>query len=111
MEQLYERVCEACKAQGISIKQLEKYEESFWVSGGGGTDFRPVFEYVETLLEDGEFEDLRGLIYFTDGYGIFPPKAPEYDVAFVFVDNERSNVRVPAWAMKVLMTSEEVMER
>ena len=24
MEQLYERVCEACKAQGISIKQLEK---------------------------------------------------------------------------------------
>ena len=94
-----------------SIKQLEKYEESFWVSGGGGTDFRPVFEYVETLLEDGEFEDLRGLIYFTDGYGIFPSHAPDYDVAFVFVDSERSNVRVPAWAMKVLMTSEEVMER
>ena len=94
-----------------SLKQLEKYEESFWVRGGGGTDFRPVFEYVDGLVEDGEFEDLRGMIYFTDGYGIFPSHAPAYDVAFVFVDTERSNVRVPAWAMKVLMTQEEVMER
>ena len=94
-----------------SLKQLEKYQESFWVSGGGGTDFRPVFDYVELLLDKGEFEDLRGMIYFTDGYGIFPSHAPDYDVAFVFVDTERSNVRVPAWAMKVLMTQEEVMER
>ena len=94
-----------------SLSQLQKYEDSFWVRGGGGTDFRPVFDYVELLLDKGEFEDLRGMIYFTDGYGIFPSHAPDYDVAFVFVDTERSNVRVPAWAMKVLMTQEEVMER
>ena len=92
-----------------SLRQLESYGDSFWVSGGGGTDFRPVFEYVDALVEDGEFDDLRGLIYFTDGYGTFPTRAPSYDAAFVFVDSEETDVKVPAWAMKVLMTQEEVM--
>ena len=94
-----------------SLRQLESYGNSFWVSGGGGTDFRPVFEYVDALVDDGEFDDLRGLVYFTDGYGTFPAHAPAYDVAFVFVDSEETNVRVPGWAMKVLMTQEEVMQR
>ena len=93
-----------------SLAQLKDYEESFWVSGGGGTDFKPVFEHVDSLVERGEFENLRGVIYFTDGYGSFPVKAPAYDVAFVFVDDDARNIRVPAWAMKVVMTSEEVLE-
>lgn len=94
-----------------SLAQLESYGESFWVSGGGGTDFKPVFEYVDELVESGEFNDLRGLIYFTDGYGAFPVKAPAYDVAFVFVDDGATNVKIPAWAMKVIMTQEEVLQR
>jgi len=94
-----------------SLAQLESYSSSFWVSGGGGTDFKPVFEYVDELIESGEFNDLRGLIYFTDGYGAFPVKAPSYDVAFVFVDNEALNVKIPAWAMKVIMTQEEILQR
>lgn len=35
--------------------------------GEGGTDFRPAFEYVNHLIEQGEFYHLKGLIYFTDG--------------------------------------------
>jgi len=94
-----------------SLAQIEEYAASYWVSGGGGTDFKPVFEYVDSLLEAGEFSDLRGLIYFTDGYGAFPTKAPDYDVAFVFVNEEDTSMKVPGWACKVIMTQEEVMTR
>ena len=94
-----------------SLAQLESYADSFWVSGGGGTDFRPVFDYVDELVDAGEFNDLRGLIFFTDGYGAFPARPPAYDVAFVFVDTQDTNVKVPSWAMKVTMTQEEVLQR
>lgn len=93
-----------------SLRQLEEYADSFWVSGGGGTDFRPVFSYVDKLVESGEFSDLRGLVYFTDGYGTFPARPPDYDVAFVFVDAEGRDVRVPPWAMKVIMSHDEILE-
>ncbi|MBQ9041356.1 MAG: hypothetical protein IJ111_00910 [Eggerthellaceae bacterium] len=94
-----------------SLAQLEEYADSFWVSGGGGTDFKPVFEYVDALVDEGEFADLRGLVYFTDGYGAFPTHAPGYEVAFVFVDDEDTEAKVPGWAMKIVMTQEEVMQR
>ena len=94
-----------------SLLQLESYADEFWVSGGGGTDFKPVFEYVDSLLDAGEFDDLRGLIYFTDGYGAFPTRAPDYEVAFVFVDDDDATRRVPAWACKVTMTQDEVLQR
>ncbi len=48
------------------------------VKGGGGTDFRPVFKYVqEHKLQP------RVLIYFTDGYGGAPEKKPRYPVVWV----------------------------
>lgn len=46
--------------------------------GGGGTDFRPVFKYIK----DNEIE-IDALIYFTDGYGDFPKKEPDYPVIWV----------------------------
>ena len=49
-------------------QQLEKYLESMTLRGFGGTDFRPVFEYVDELIERREFTNLNGLIYFTDGF-------------------------------------------
>lgn len=48
------------------------------ISGGGGTDFRPVFEWVE---RDGLRPDL--LIYFTDAEGDFPPHEPPYPVIWL----------------------------
>jgi len=44
-------------------------------SGGGGTAFEPVFEYIEQ-------NELRPdcLLYLTDGYGSFPKEAPKYAV-------------------------------
>lgn len=86
-----------------SKEQIDTYMNNFVVSGGGGTDFRPAFEYIRQLQEQGDLKQLKGLLYFTDGIGIFPAKAPNYATAFVFPDATSFNVKVPGWAMKVLM--------
>lgn len=78
------------------------------INGFGGTDFRPVFEYVETLKEQGEFENLKGLVYFTDGYGIYPERMPDYEVIFAFLDEDENRAPVPVWSMKVVLESEEL---
>ena len=77
--------------------------EHFQVQGLGGTDFRPAFSYVNTLLARKAFHKLRGLIYFTDGYGIFPLKKPQYDAAFVFFREDYQDVDVPPWAIKLVL--------
>lgn len=76
------------------------------LSGFGATDFRPVFSYVETLKEQGEFENLKGLIYFTDGYGIYPERMPDYQVIFAFLDEDENRAPVPPWSMKVILESD-----
>lgn len=48
------------------------------VVGMGGTDFRPVFEFVEY-----ELEDIKLLLYFTDLEGFFPNKTPNYSVKWI----------------------------
>ncbi len=79
------------------------------LTGFGSTDFRPVFTYIDTLLSEGEFENLKGLIYFTDGYGVYPQKMPPYDVMFVFVGESIGQPpEVPSWAIRVILDDEEV---
>jgi predicted metal-dependent peptidase len=56
------------------------------VAGGGGTDFRPVFEWVET---DRISPDL--LVYFTDAEGAFPDREPAYPVIWLV----KGKARVP----------------
>ena len=51
---------------------------SIEVKGGGGTDFRPVFEYVEQ-----NFDDVKLLLYFSDLDGVFPKQEPLYEVCWV----------------------------
>ena len=78
------------------------------LTGFGATDFRPVFEYIESLREQKEFEDLKGLIYFTDGYGIYPERMPDYNVIFAFLDEDENRAPVPVWSMKVVLESDEL---
>lgn len=77
------------------------------LTGFGSTDFRPVFTYVEELIREGEFENLKGMLYFTDGYGVYPKAMPPYQVMFVFPDNGDEGPQVPPWAVKVLMERNE----
>lgn len=72
---------------------------NFELIGGGNTDFRPAFEYVNNLIKIGEIKKLQGLLYFTDGKGKYPKKRMSYQTAFVFMD-KTSEISVPAWAMK-----------
>ncbi|HCM92963.1 MAG TPA: hypothetical protein DIS78_10410, partial [Lachnospiraceae bacterium] len=81
------------------------------LTGYGGTDFRPAFDYVDALIEDKEFENFKGLIYFTDGYGIYPGKAPDYDTMFVFVRQDLKRPEVPWWGIRVEIDADEVTQR
>ena len=81
------------------------------IQGGGGTDFRPVFEYVGQLRENGELTNMKGLIYFTDGQGIYPKRSPGYDTAFVFMrEADADEVKVPMWALKLVVEPEDFTE-
>jgi len=92
-------------------EEFDKYVQSMQLRGFGGTDFRPVFTYVDDLIKKREFENLRGLIYFTDGFGIYPTKKPLYDTAFVFLDEDYVDTPdVPPWAIKLVLSSDDVME-
>ena len=53
--------------------------------GGGGTDFRPAFEWVAR-------EDIQPacLIYLTDCFGSFPHDAPEYPVLWACTSDQRA---------------------
>ncbi len=82
--------------------------EGFEVRGGGGTDFRPVFDYVSGMIDDGTLRHLKGMLYFTDGLGTFPEKRPPYDTAFVFCDDGSRDHPIPPWAMKIELAPEDL---
>lgn len=84
-------------------EELDDFLRRGKLAGGGATDFRPVFAYVEQLREQGEFENLKGLIYFTDGYGVYPERPPEYKVIFAFLEEDENRAPVPPWSMKVVV--------
>ena len=91
-----------------SEKELKKYMDQFELYGEGGTDFRPAFAYVDELLGRGEFDNLKGLIYFTDGYGIYPSRMPPYKTAFVFLEEDYRDADVPAWAIRLVLREDEL---
>jgi predicted metal-dependent peptidase len=51
--------------------------------GGGGTDFRPVFEYAASLNAD-----IDCLVYLTDGDGQFPEHAPKFPVIWADISGD-----------------------
>ncbi len=82
---------------------LREYMERFTLAGGSATDFRPVFDRVRELQAMGELAKLRGLVYFTDGMGIYPEKRPPYETAFVLLEEPPLSVRVPPWAVRLVL--------
>lgn len=83
-------------------EEMERYRERFEVSGGYGTDFRPVFHYIEDLQKKGELKELKALLYFTDGRGRYPKYAPSYTAAFIFPRGEDiDDENAPFWALKL----------
>lgn len=90
-----------------NLEELKTVLDKIVLEGFGGTDFRPVFEYIEKLREKGEYKNLKGLIYFTDGLGDYPAKIPDYATAFCFIkkdyDKNEKKIKVPSWAIKIIL--------
>lgn len=85
------------------LEELRAYMEHVQLTGGGATDFRPAFEHTARLLREGAFTRLRGLLYFTDGMGIYPAKRPPWETAFVLLGEPPISVRIPPWAVRLTL--------
>ena len=108
---LYIIQCDAEVQEAVKItsqEEFENYIKNMKLCGFGGTDFRPAFDFVNNLVEKGELPKLKGVIYFTDGFGYFPSKKPSYDAAFVFIRGEAHEPNVPPWAIKLILDKEEI---
>ncbi len=92
------------------LGELRGYMENFTLAGGSATDFRPVFAHVAQLQKEGAFTALRGLVYFTDGMGFYPAKRPPYETAFVLLEEPPLSVRMPPWAIRLVL-AESGLER
>lgn len=67
-----------CDANVNRVDVFERGQTlTFEAVGGGGTDFRPVFDYVKNNSIDPAC-----LLYLTDMYGSFPQEAPQYPVVW-----------------------------
>ena len=77
-------LCDAALAAGTPLRFFpwERIALPDGPSGGGGTRFTPVFEWVES-------EPVRpdALLYFTDAEGEFPDRAPDYPVLWLVTGN------------------------
>lgn len=105
--------CDSEVRQDTKITGREAFDDFLAhgkLTGFGSTDFRPVFDYVEKLREKQEFDNLKGLLYFTDGYGIYPERMPDYDVAFVFLHEDENAPKVPPWAIRIVLDEEALEE-
>lgn len=75
-----------CDAKIAAVYDLEDAEHSI-PRGGGGTDFEPVFQWVEDNLEE-----CSGVAYLTDMYSSFDFKQPNYPVLWV---STTKNIEAP----------------
>lgn len=91
-----------------SQAELDGWRQGARCHGGGGTDFRPVFLYVDELIEKRAIGKLDGLIYFTDGFGFYPESMPSYKTAFVFYGDDCYRDDVPLWAAQAVLDEESI---
>jgi len=92
-------------AQITSKEDWLDYSKKIKIQGRGGTDFRPVFEYVNRLRTQKKLKNLRAILYFTDGDGIYPTQPPDIETAFVFLKETNRMDLAPGWAKKLLITT------
>lgn len=94
-----------------SREDFERYIENLEIKGLGKTDFRPVFSYTDRLIREGKLNGIQGLIYFTDGFGVFPMERPAYDTAFILHTEGAEDPEIPAWAQYLTVTEEEILDK
>ncbi len=85
--------CDAalCEGAPFRFEPWETFQRPEGIHGGGGTSFRPVFEW---LAQQDCQPDL--LVYFTDADGEFPAAAPHYPVIWLV----KGRSKVP-WGQRI----------
>ena len=73
------------------------------IKGRGGTNFTPVFDLVEKLRKGGALKRLKGLLYFTDGDGVYPRRPTPYETAFVFTTRKALERDIPKWIIPLCL--------
>ena len=95
-----------CVVQSVAVihseQEWKNYSRDITIQGRGGTDFTPVFRYVDRLQQEGKLQNLRALLYFTDGDGCYPRVKPPYETAFVFFGRTEFMEAAPPWATVLL---------
>jgi predicted metal-dependent peptidase len=86
-----------------SIEDWKRYAKDLAIRGRGGTNFTPVFDLVEKLRQGGALKRLKGLMYFTDGDGVYPRKPTPYETAFVFTTRKALDYSLPEWIVPLCL--------
>jgi predicted metal-dependent peptidase len=82
-----------CDAMVHRVCELTPEDEfEFDPAGGGGTSFRPVFDWVAQ-----QDQAPACLVYLTDTYGTFPDEAPDYPVLWVSPQGEGNQPPFGDW--------------
>lgn len=96
-----------CIVQDVTLIRCPEdwldYAKKIRIQGRGGTDFTPVFDYVQKLREKRELKNLKALLYFTDGDGFYPSTPPDYETAFVLLQVTGHPELVPKWGRCLLV--------
>jgi predicted metal-dependent peptidase len=79
--------CDSAIAEGAPwiYEAWEEFDLPAKITGGGGTSFKPVFDWVEA---QGLRPDL--LVYFTDAEGAFPKLEPQYPVLWLVKGRQKT---------------------
>ena len=83
--------CDCEMQESIKTRNIRDVLSKLHCRGGGGTDFRPVFNEIKKQRKTPPL-----VVFFTDGCGDYPEKKPPYPVLWVLT-KEHS---VPPWGIK-----------
>jgi predicted metal-dependent peptidase len=82
-----------------AIQKIDRYDagdptpipERLEVKGRGGTDFRPVFDWADSMQES----TLPIVVFVTDGFGMFPQTVINYPIIWIVTKNGLPDERFP----------------
>ncbi len=92
-----------------TAQEIEEYIKNISLKGFGGTDFRPVFQYVDEIFTSSQKNEVNGLIYFTDGDGVYPKQMPKFKSVFIINDSCFDKAKMPLWATPLFLDSQDLI--